>query len=75
MKKLDNFWFGIILILSISAVIWCFSYADNCRGYNSIGGEVFTIALPILVVWKKISEMGRKIQRLKKYNKLLKSML
>ena len=75
MKKINIFWFGFALTLSILAVVWCFEYADGVRGYNSTGGEVFTIALPLYVVWKKISDMGRKIQRLKRYNQSLKSML
>ena len=74
MKKLNNFWFGVILILSILVVMWCFDYADNFRGYNSTGGEVFMIALPLYVVWMKISDMGQKIQKLKQYNQSLKNM-
>ena len=74
MKKLNIFWFGFALTLSILAVKWCFEYADSVRGYNSTGGEVFMIALPLYVVWKKISDMGRKIQNVKQYNQSLKNM-
>lgn len=68
MKNLNNFWFGVILTLSILAVIWCFDYADNWRGYNSTGGEVFMIALPLYIVWKKLTTMGQQIERLKQQN-------
>ena len=68
MKNLNNFWFGAILTLSILSVIWCFDYADNWRGYNSTGGEVFTIALPLYIVWKKLTTMGRQIEKLKRQN-------
>lgn len=53
MKKLNDFWFGFLLALSIVAVVWCFEYADSFRGYNSTGGEVFMMALPMLITqWK-----------------------
>ena len=71
----NKFWFGAFLTIAILLVVRCFEYADAVRGYNSTGGEVFTIALPLYIVWKKISELGRKIQRLKRYNQSLKSML
>ena len=74
MKKSNIFGFGVALTLAILAVVYCFEYADAVRGYNSIGGEVFTIALPLYVVWMKISDMGQKIQKLKQYNQSLKNM-
>ena len=72
MKKLNNFWFGVILILSILVVMWCFDYADNFRGYNSTGGEVFTIALVIWIVERKISQLEQIIHNLKQQNNELK---
>jgi hypothetical protein len=76
MKKLNNFWFGAMLTLSIVFVVWCFGYADEVRGFNSTGTEVFTLALPLLIVWKKFKAMGQKIERLKQYNKAMeKAML
>lgn len=75
MKRLNNLWFGVILTLSILAVIWCFNYADNFRGYNSTGGEVFMIALPLTLVWFKLRAMGQKITNLKMYNKELRKHL
>ena len=70
MKK--GFWFGVALTLSILAVVWCFEYADATRGYDAIGGEVFTLALPLILVWKKMSTMGQKIEKLEQQNKLKK---
>ena len=75
MKKLNNFWFGVSLTLSILAVVWCFDYADSLRGYNSMGSEVFMIALPLTLVWLKLRDMGRKIKNLKRYNKALQRQL
>lgn len=75
MKLFNNFWFGAILTLSIFMVIWCFDYADNFRGYNSTGGEVFMIALPLTLVWFKLRAMGQKIMDLKMYNKELRKHL
>ena len=73
--KNKDFIFGVILTFSILFVGMCFVYANRMRDIPSMGGEVFTIALPLYVVWKKISEMGQKIQRLKRYNQSLKNML
>ena len=71
MRKTGYFWFGFTLTLSILAVVYCFEYADSARGYNSTGSEVFTIALPLWIVWKKLTTMGQKIEKLKQYNKAL----
>ena len=71
----NNFWFGVVLTFSILSVVWCFEYADTFRGYNSTGTEVFTIALPLTLVWLKLRDMGRKIENLKQYNKALQRQL
>ena len=47
--KINKFWFGFLLAVSIMAIPMAFVYADAARGYNSIGGEVFMIALPYLI--------------------------
>ena len=49
------------LILSIVFVIICHIYADNVRGYNSTGGEFFTIALPLWILRKKFRTIGHKM--------------
>lgn len=59
MKKTGGFWFGVALILSILFCIWCFEYADNFRGYNSTGGEVFMLALPLMIVQNKLKMVGQ----------------
>jgi hypothetical protein len=72
MKRLNNLWFGALLTLSILFVVWAFTYAQDFRGSNAVGGEVFTIALPLTLVWLKLRAMGQKIMDLKMYNKELK---
>ena len=73
--KIKNICFSVLLLCSVLVVGFCFRIAVLQRGDAPLGGELFTIALPLYIVWKKISEMGRKIQRLKRYNQSLKSML
>ena len=70
-----DFWFGFALTLAILFVVLCFEYADGFRGFNSSGSEVFTIALPLWIVWKKMSAMGQKIQRLKQRNKAIEKVM
>lgn len=57
MKKLSDFLFVSSLILSIFLVVWCFEYADSVRGYNALGGEIFTIMLPAWIVTNKINAL------------------
>ena len=54
MKKLNNFTFGVTITLSILLCCKCFQYAAGERPtQNIIGGEVFTLALPLLIIkWK-----------------------
>ena len=73
--KNKDFIFGAILTLSILLVGMCFVYANKMRDVPSLGGEVFTIALPLYVVWKRLTTMGQEIQRLKRHNRSLKNML
>lgn len=72
MKKSTYFVLGCLFTLSIGLMIWAFDVADMWRGYNGTGGEVFTIALPLILVWKIIStaeqtetEKNKEIQRLR----------
>lgn len=71
MKKTSYFWFGVWLTASIALTIWCFEYADATRGYNSIGGEVFMIALPLMIVFNKINKLQEKLNRKSQYIKKL----
>lgn len=57
MKKLKSFLFVSSLMLSILLVVWCFNYADSVRGYNALGGEIFTIMLPLWIVTNKINAL------------------
>lgn len=51
--KLHKFYFGLLMGLCPWIISWSFEYADRCRGYNSIGGEMFTLLLPIfIVIWR-----------------------
>lgn len=68
---MKNLWFYLSLILSIILVIASFKYAQEFRGYDAIGGEIFMLILPMLLVYKKIAYQERIIKRLKQYNKEL----
>ena len=51
--KLSAFWFGFLLCLSIVIIPVAFILGDAERGYNALGGEAFTLALPFLVLqWR-----------------------
>ena len=63
----NKFWFGAILTLSILLVVRCFEYADAMRGSDQMGAEVFTIVLPLLIVFNQISSLEQKIQRKNEY--------
>jgi hypothetical protein len=62
MVKLNNFWFGFLLALSISVSVFSFILADELREIPATGGEVFTIALPFLILkWRMWTiEQGKK---------------
>ena len=55
MKKSVYFVFGSLFTISMFLTIWAFEVADLWRGYNGLGGEVFTVALPLILVWKIVS--------------------
>ena len=68
--------FALMSILaSILFVVYCFEQADAVRGYNATGSEVFTIALPLWIMWRIVTGLCEKIDKLKKYNKKLESHL
>ena len=65
MKKekfyLSDFWYGALLVLSIWIITNAFTYADVVRAYNSTGGEVFTLFLPIFIIkWKQWSRINKR---------------
>ena len=55
MKKSTYFIMGCLLSISIMVVPFVFEIADVYRGFDATGGEVFTIALPLMLVWKIVS--------------------
>lgn len=63
--KLNNIWFGFILALAMLWVGRSFATAYASRGYLAIGGEVFTIALPMLIVHLKLRSVERERERYK----------
>ena len=75
MSKLKWVWFGFSLAMSIILVAMCFEYADRMRGFEGTGSEVFMIALPMWLVYRKMSDIGQNMKRLTRLNKaLLKNM-
>ena len=52
--KLSRFWFVFLLIVSIMIIPLAFASGDAERGYDALGGEVFTLSLPFLVLeWRE----------------------
>ena len=41
-----------LLVLSVAVVFSIFTLGDVARGYNSTGGEIFSLALPLWIVDK-----------------------
>ena len=71
----NNSLFYIGLCLAILFTVWCFDYADALRGYSATGGEVFTIALPLYIVQKKVASLEQKNKRLEMQKKALQKHL
>lgn len=63
--KLSEFWFGFLLAVSVIAIGFAFVVAHAERGSDALGGEVFLLALPlILTKWRAWSaEQERKRRR------------
>lgn len=71
----NNFWFGVLLTLSICFVCFCFVQANATRETPTMGSEVFTIALPLAIVFRKIMMLEKRIQRKSEYIKNLEKQL
>lgn len=56
MKDLEGFWFFLALCMSMLVVVLSFMLAYTERGYLALGGEVFMLALPLIVVFLRIRE-------------------
>lgn len=59
-KSLLSVLIDLTLVFAVLAVVWCFNYADECRKIDATGGEVFTIALPLMIVFLKAKMVGQK---------------
>ena len=75
--KLNRFWYGFFLATSIFVVFISFSNAHSFRGNDIfVGGEVFTIALPLLVIqWRDWTVEQTKEERRKRLEQRQKSLL
>lgn len=72
MKRLNDFWFGVLLSISILLTCYCFVIAKEQRESIKVGGEVFMIALPLLIVkWKMHTAEQEKIKKEKQYKKTI----
>ena len=69
---MKNTFFRVCLTFSLVLVVFSFLHAREFRGYNAAGGEVFTIALVIWIVERKISQLEQIIHNLKQQNNELK---
>lgn len=59
--RANNFLFGVIITLSILMCCKCFQYAANHRAVdNAVGGEVFTIVLPVALIHQKLKSVEQK---------------
>ena len=65
--KLNKFYFGLFMGLCPWLISWAFEYADRYRGYNSLGGEMFTLLLPVLIVmWRDWTIKKLRKEKIKK---------
>lgn len=61
--KLNKFWFGFLMCLSLMIILLSFYAGMSSRECNAIGGEIFTLTLPFLIVkWRTytINDLKRK---------------
>lgn len=63
--KASNFWFGFSLGATIMLIPFMFYVAQTTRGYAAIGGEVFTIALPVIILWLRAEQVKHVKQHLR----------
>lgn len=75
-REITAFLFGFVLTLSIVLCCFAFKTADNYRtNETAIGGEVFTIALPMMLVMLALRHEKRATQTQRKKNLQLKAEL
>lgn len=75
--KLNDFGFGVLVTVSIFICCLCFSFATSDRNADiAIGGEIFTIALPLLIIrwkmWTVEQEKKQQQKRIAQLQQLLK---
>ena len=61
MKKILFF---AVFFLSVGFCVMNFKVADATRGYNATGGEVFTIALPLWIMYQGIKTVRAKRKKI-----------
>lgn len=67
MKRFNNFTFGVVITLAIILCCKCYQIAQVDRvAENVIGSEVFTLALPLLLIRQKLKVEQRAKNKLKK---------
>lgn len=66
MKKNKNWIFWVLITASILFCCWSFRFTSGERAnHSAIGGEVFTIALPLWLIQKKMETMARANRQLR----------
>lgn len=77
--KINEFWFNILMVVAIAVCCGCFKYTAITRTTDSIGSEVFVIALPLLIMkwrsWTVELETRKKNQSIKELKKALNKSL
>ena len=61
MKRIKDVLFGVMFTISVLFVAVVFVSAYSSRGYMALGGEVFTIALPTVLMYLKLESKEREI--------------
>ena len=59
--RLNNFFFGLLLGLCPFIITEAFRFAFIERGYYALGGEFFTLILPLLILqWRIYTVQNKK---------------
>ncbi len=66
--KINKFEFVVLMILSLIIVHNTFILADMERGFNATGGEVFSIALPMLIIYWRLKTVQKQKQSKRKHH-------
>lgn len=63
--KLNGFLFGLLMGAALMLIPFAFYASHMTRGYDAIGGEVFTIALPVIILWLRAEQVKHVKQNLR----------